>query len=238
MNEDAWLTNTSSRQLLTFIEARSSPRKLGLFHTACCREFTDGWDESEPARGFLVHVELSLDAELISAETKDQRSSLDHWTDTRSDQLSDLLEPWSAPRWNAKSIALDTVAGMLLTTVTDPENAWWRTTRDIDDPQDRQHYLLTDQHLEKLCDQNIAFLRDIFGNPFRPVAFSPEWQSDTAVSLAKHIYESRDFSSMPILADALQDAGCDHDDILTHCRNPEQVHVRGCWVVDLVLGKT
>ncbi|MBA4189286.1 MAG: hypothetical protein C0467_14920 [Planctomycetaceae bacterium] len=80
-------------------------------------------------------------------------------------------------------------------------------------------------------------LRDIFGNPFRPVAFSPDWRSDTAVSLAMHIYESRDFSAMPILADALQDAGCDNDDVLSHCRDPQQVHVRGCWVVDLVLGK-
>ncbi|HVL11991.1 MAG TPA: hypothetical protein VM529_05470 [Gemmata sp.] len=51
------------------------------------------------------------------------------------------------------------------------------------------------------------------------------------------MYGSRDFSPMPILADALQDAGCDSADILDHCRGPKQVHVRGCWVVDLVLGK-
>ena len=50
------------------------------------------------------------------------------------------------------------------------------------------------------------------------------------------MYESHDFSAMPILADALQDAGCDNDDILAHCRN-STTHVRGCWVVDLVLGK-
>jgi|SRR5579883_391650 len=82
-----------------------------------------------------------------------------------------------------------------------------------------------------------AILRDIVGNPFRPVTFSPEWRTDTAVTLARQIYESRDFSAMPILADALQDAGCDSDDILSHCRDPKQVHVRGCWVVDLVIGK-
>ncbi|MCE9565687.1 MAG: hypothetical protein K8U57_26995 [Planctomycetes bacterium] len=78
-------------------------------------------------------------------------------------------------------------------------------------------------------------LRDIFGNPFRPVALDPSWGSDTVLSLARHIYESRDFSAMPILADALQDVGCDNDDILCHCRDEKQVHVRGCWVVDLVL---
>ena len=80
-------------------------------------------------------------------------------------------------------------------------------------------------------------LRDIFGNPFRPVAFSPEWQTGTAASIARAMYDSRDFGAMPILADALQDAGCDSEEILSHCRDPHGVHVRGCWVVDLVLGK-
>jgi hypothetical protein len=74
------------------------------------------------------------------------------------------------------------------------------------------------------------------GNPFRPVSFSPDWRTDTAVSLARQMYEAREFSAMPILADALQDAGCDNDDVLAHCRDTKQVHVRGCWVVDGVLG--
>ncbi|WP_232069497.1 hypothetical protein [Gemmata massiliana] len=79
-------------------------------------------------------------------------------------------------------------------------------------------------------------LHDIFGNPFRPVAFSSLWRTATAVTLAAQMYDSRDFSAMPILADALQDAGCDSADVLDHCRGPGP-HVRGCWVVGLVLGK-
>ncbi|WP_246523664.1 hypothetical protein [Gemmata palustris] len=82
----------------------------------------------------------------------------------------------------------------------------------------------------------LTLLRDIFGNPFRPVTFSPSWRTSTAVALAAQMYESRDFSAMPILADALQDAGCDSADVLDHCRGPGP-HVRGCWVGDLVLGK-
>jgi hypothetical protein len=81
-------------------------------------------------------------------------------------------------------------------------------------------------------------VRDIFGNPFRPVTFDADWRTSTVVALAKQMYESRDFSAMPILADALQDAGCENDDILKHCRDAKGVHVRGCWVVDLVLGKS
>jgi hypothetical protein len=71
----------------------------------------------------------------------------------------------------------------------------------------------------------------------RPVPFDHAWRTSTAVVIAQSMYDSRDFSAMPILADALQDAGCDHDDILNHCRDANGTHVRGCWVVDLVLGK-
>jgi hypothetical protein len=88
------------------------------------------------------------------------------------------------------------------------------------------------------AEQQLALARDIFDNPSRHVAFSPDWRTDTAVTLARTMYEAREFSAMPILADALQDAGCDSDDILSHCRDANQVHVRGCWVCDLVLGKS
>jgi hypothetical protein len=79
-------------------------------------------------------------------------------------------------------------------------------------------------------------LRDIFGNPFRGVTFDPAWRTADVLALARGMYDSRDFSAMPILADALQDAGCEDEDLLNHCREDRE-HVRGCWVVDLVLGK-
>jgi hypothetical protein len=82
-----------------------------------------------------------------------------------------------------------------------------------------------------------AVVRDVLGNPFCPVKFSPKWRTSTAVALAKEMYKSNDFSAMPILADALQDAGCDSEEVLNHCRDANQPHVRGCWVVDGVLGK-
>ena len=75
------------------------------------------------------------------------------------------------------------------------------------------------------------------GNPFRPVAFDTAWRTSTAVARATQMYGSRDFSVMPILAVALQDAGCDSDEVLNHCRG-DGPHVRGCRVVDRVPGKT
>jgi len=90
--------------------------------------------------------------------------------------------------------------------------------------------------LAKEGKDHVSLLRDIFGNPFRSLTFEPDWRTSTAVALAQQMYDSRDFSAMPILADALQDAGCDNAEILDHCRGPGS-HVRGCWVADLVLGK-
>ena len=84
--------------------------------------------------------------------------------------------------------------------------------------------------------QQAGLLLDIFGNPFRPVTLNPAWRTSNVTALAQSIYDDRAFDRLPILADALEDAGCDNADILGHCRQPGE-HVRGCWVVDLVLGK-
>lgn len=77
-------------------------------------------------------------------------------------------------------------------------------------------------------------VRDIFGNPFRPVAFDPGWRTETAVGIARRIADSREYGNLPVLADALQDAGCDAAAVLDHCRDPGD-HVPGCWVVEAVL---
>ncbi len=79
-------------------------------------------------------------------------------------------------------------------------------------------------------------IRDIF-NPFHTVTLDPCWLNFTVTALAQRMYDTRDFSAMPILADALQDANCDNPQILEHCRGPH-VHVRGCWVIDGCLNKT
>jgi hypothetical protein len=86
-------------------------------------------------------------------------------------------------------------------------------------------------------DYQCGVLRDIFGNPFRPATVDPTWRTSTVLALAEGIYAERAFDRMPILADALQDAGCDNEDVLNHCRG-DGPHVKGCWVVDLLLGKS
>jgi hypothetical protein len=81
-----------------------------------------------------------------------------------------------------------------------------------------------------------AVLRDIVGNPFHPIALATawkQWQGGLIVALAQRVYEERAFDHLPILADALEEAGCDNPEILGHLRGPGP-HTRGCWAVDLV----
>jgi hypothetical protein len=89
---------------------------------------------------------------------------------------------------------------------------------------------------ERLATAGAGLLREVVGNPFRPVALDHSWLTSTVVALARSVYDDRAFDRLPILADALQDAGCANDHVLDHCRS-DGPHVRGCWVVDLVLGK-
>jgi hypothetical protein len=84
--------------------------------------------------------------------------------------------------------------------------------------------------------EQVALLREIFGSPSRPASAHSPWLTSTAVSLAERVYATQDFSALPILADALQDAGCENAEVLEHCRGGGE-HVRGCWVIDLVLGR-
>jgi hypothetical protein len=83
-------------------------------------------------------------------------------------------------------------------------------------------------------------LRDLFGLLlFRPVTLESArltWHDGLLVSMAQKMYDTGDFLDLPILADAFEEAGCDNPLILNHCRQPGE-HVRGCWVLDLLLGK-
>jgi hypothetical protein len=90
-----------------------------------------------------------------------------------------------------------------------------------------ESYVLAEQIAQ--CD----LIREVVGYP---VSLDHSWLTFTVIALANGIYDQKAFDRMPILADALQDAGCDNEEILNHCRQPSE-HVRGCWVVDLLLDK-
>jgi hypothetical protein len=108
------------------------------------------------------------------------------------------------------------------------------TLKDQVPPATRWH-----AHLRQIPNKRrqASLIREIFGNPLQPVRVNVAWLNPTVIALARGVYEERAFDHFPILADALEEAGCDSAATLSHCREPGE-HVRGCWVLDLLLGKT
>lgn len=83
----------------------------------------------------------------------------------------------------------------------------------------------------------VGWVRCVFGNPFRPAAVDPEWRTAAVVGLAEFVDAGRAWDRLPVLADALEDAGCTDPDLIGHLRGPGP-HARGCWVVDGLLGRS
>jgi hypothetical protein len=118
--------------------------------------------------------------------------------------------------------------------------------RRIDEGLNRQDGMdfEAEERREKAARRQLArLLRELVGNPFKPPRFEDAWRTSTVAELARGIFDERAFDRLPILADALLDADCDEEAILRHCRGTERgvkeqpQHVRGCWVVELVLGR-
>ena len=209
MTEAEWLACKDPAKMLLAVERRASERKFRLFACACCRRI---W-HLLPDEACQVAVERG-------EEYADRLVS-------RDDLVATLVGLESSTYSEERAYRAATAAWHSAAVISRRDMAYFAA----------YHSVEADEAPATIFTPAIVgLIRDIFGNPFRPVAFSPSWRTDTAVSLARQMYESRDFSAMPMLADALQDAGCDSDDVLPHCRGPGP-HVRGCWVVDLVLGK-
>jgi hypothetical protein len=90
-------------------------------------------------------------------------------------------------------------------------------------------------HAERHLQANL--LRDIFGNPYRQPSLKPNWLLPRVIDLVRSIYCHRAYDRLALLGDVLEEAGCDSADILSHCRSDTE-HVRGCWVVDAILGRS
>jgi hypothetical protein len=197
-----------------------SPRKFRLYAVALCR-IVATTDVSPDAEHFLVAAEDCADDKL----SFDDRRSL-------AEQAYQIANELQQPPPIERPEAL--IAMAVANCLNEDSHATLHAEYRITNLHAQRDGLA---HFHALASLRRRMVPELIGDPFVPVTFDPEWRTSTAVSLSKQMYESRDFSAMPILADALQDAGCEADAILAHCRDPRQVHVRGCWVVDLVLGK-
>ena len=208
LNESDWLAAGDPPAMLRFVRRRATDRKLRLFACACCRRVWDTLPDHE-CRAAVVAAERFADLEATRAEMAAAAARVTTW------------RPWQIP-YRAAAAA-------------------WHAAADIP-AGDAAHYAAyhsaeADEAPHEAVRLALGgLLKDVFGNPFRPVAFDPRWRSDPAVALASGMYSDRAFDCLPILADALEEAGCDHSDLLAHCRDYGP-HVRGCWVIDQVLGR-
>jgi hypothetical protein len=238
VTEAEWLVCENPLAQLGFVAAKTTGRKTRLFHCACCARVLDG---TPPHRrlfcGYYPGSFQKLEHALgVVEQFAEGLAQVDAIAEARRDAENSVYVPASIDYGG--ETGLDYEAAAVVAAAVEhpvPEDvivACWRAT---DSQSARTPGGDGSRHIEEARWQAMVF-RDIIGNPFRSITFSPDWRTEAALDLAGHMYASRDFSPMPILADALQDAGCGDADILDHCCGPSP-HWRGCWVVDLVLGK-
>jgi hypothetical protein len=215
MTEAEWLACEDRQPMLESFRGQFSDRKLRLFACACCRHI---WAYLvEENRRALVIAEQYADGMVGPAELSAACDVAYAVADSAEDEAVAIATDHEA--WFAAFEASFAAAGQ------ECFLGWPGRNERNREQAVKEHAYFAD------------LIRDIFGNPFRPATFNPAWRTTDVTLLAQGIYEERAFDRMPILADALQDAGCDNEDMLIHCRDASQPHARGCWVVDAVLGK-
>jgi hypothetical protein len=247
MTEADWLAATDPAPMLDFLRDRASGRRLRLFACACCRRVLHLMAD-ERSRAAVGEAERHADRTADPARlgrVKAAAAAADRAAGGRARGVPDGAEADGWGAWaecsaayaatravarargavgEAASQAAEAVqaaAGRAAALAGASRGTATRAGRAARGEERRAQ---------------AALLRCVVGNPFRPVAAGPSWLTPTVLAIAEGIYAEGAFDRLPILADALQDAGCEDPDVLGHCRGPGP-HARGCWVVDLVLGK-
>jgi hypothetical protein len=232
MTEAEWLTGTDPGVMLAFLRGRASDRKLRLFAANCILRALDPGEVS----GAIARTVVELFADQLRRATPSDRfegcSGASGAGLPNEVQLLLRADPLVA----AQTAVTRAASGATLRRTGDVVPFDHRAPWDVRTTQLIRRSELWKATLAAEHTEQAALLRDVFGNPFRPVVVDPQWLTSTAFSLAEAISAERAFDRLPILADALEDAGCDHAELLAHLRG-DGPHVQGCWALDLVLGR-
>jgi hypothetical protein len=234
MTEAEWLACTDPQQMLKNLPGEASERKLRLFACACCRRV---WHKlkDERSRQAMIVAERYADGLATEAELDEARAAA--WV--AEGELSQV-GPRGIRRRAALAAARAAERNKLQNAAFSANTAEaWIAALVAARAAGRTKARVADKiaALDASKGFQAALLRDTFGNPFRPVHLDPQWQTPAVKALAQVIYEENSFQDLPILADALEEAGCDNEEMLSHCRGPG-LHARGCWALDLLLGKS
>jgi hypothetical protein len=242
MTEQEWLECTEPKPMLEFLWGKVPERKATLFAAACCRHIwhllTDERlrrlvevseqvaDDLAPWEDLYYSGEWAYDLIQQAITTRPRAFwSGDQFAHIKAaSNLTDCHQRGEEPDcWGPAFVSQAAVLAVAYAT-DNPATPWLQREED--------YYA----HMAAESQAQALLLRDIFGNPFRPVRFDPAWATPAVLSVARAIYEERRFVDLPVLADALEEAGCTNADILDHCRSGGE-HVLGCWAVDLVLAR-
>jgi hypothetical protein len=221
MTESAWLATSNPILLLKYACKHVSVRKLRLFGIACCHRI---WDllpdeRSRAAVNLCEHF----------ADHPEAQASLDAAWKLANNVLLDLENDADGKETAAYAVrhACEEKINPAICSVS----AEMLRLANLLSP------LKNSSTVQRRWQCNL--LREIIGNPFRVSSIDQALSMQTlgtAIALARSIYSDKSFNCVPLLGDALEDAGCLNPAILAHC-HATRAHVRGCWVVDLVLGK-
>jgi hypothetical protein len=240
MTEDEWLVGSDPRPMLEFLRGRADERKLRLFAAACCRAI---WGLLDPGtRAAVVVAERFADG---AAEEAERRSA--HEAIPRLCHGEDVTDPANVAAFAAEAAAcaafgrddyppIPTYATTcaIAAACASADAAAFAAGASAEGGEKVAEEIADWVYAEGLRHCS-GLVRDLFGDPFRPVVVEPGWLTPEAVDLARSMYDTRAFDRLPELADVLAAAGCAEGRILDHCRT-QRDHVRGCWVVDAILG--
>jgi hypothetical protein len=231
MTEAEWRAATDPQPMLVDLLDRggASERKLRLFAVACCQRILRLLPDSVRCREAVEEAERFADSHPPEAHRSKVLTAVA--ASTAAFAATAVGSPDGADAGAFAAHAAYAASSLTGTGYADDEAAVWSVAADaagVEECFDAG---------ELRCQADL--LRDLFGNPSGPEAVKPSWlvrDGGKVVKLAQRIYEERAFHRLPVLADALEDAGCTDGDIVDHCRSGGE-HVRGCWAVDLVLGR-
>jgi hypothetical protein len=232
MTEAEWLTCDDPKRMVTFLRESGlgSERKLRLFSCACVRRawrlLTDVGRQAVEAAEAYADGRIGVETLRLA-----RRAAYEPVADAM--EAADLTWALGTPLTPPESAA---VAAVEACGDRDSDNSRYSALLEA---TSRAQAALGWKGSELAAQATL--LRDVLGNPFRPPPPPPAailaWNDGGVSRIAQRLYEDRAFDRLPILADALEDAGCTDAAILSHCRWPSQ-HFRGCWAVDLILGRS
>jgi hypothetical protein len=234
MDEEEWLSEPGPRPMVDYLVGRVSERKLRLYAAAAVRRI---WHllRDERSRNAVEMVERYADGFATNAEL------FEAFLDARQvvhDQVVHHIAQNTSEGYAALAARLAAEEDF-----SHASEAAGNAEMAVGSLAGQGHASPHEAWMKAACaemDGQLALIRCLFGNPFHPVACDPAWlawKDGTLPRLAESIYQDRSWDLMPILADALEEAGCQEERILAHCRGPGP-HARGCFMLDLLLGKS